>query len=66
MTIKVQRREISYVRKGLGVRVNVTIDGDSLNKDELKKAADGLASDVMHDLVGALYVNATLSKIKVR
>ena len=66
MGINVQRREIGYVRQGLGVRVTITIDGDSLMKDERREAADCLASNIMTALSGSRFINAPLSKIKVR
>lgn len=64
--MKIERKEVSYVRKGLGVRVNITIDGDSLTREELKQAADDLASRIMCVMTDARFVHAPLSRLKVR
>lgn len=60
------RKEVSYVAAGKSVRISIAINHDSLTREELARATDELASSAMLTLASARYVNAPLSKIKVR
>lgn len=64
--MRINRKEISFVRAGFSVRVNVTMDGQGLTREEHKEATELLASDIMRVLSSARFINAPLSKIKVR
>lgn len=66
IAMRINRKEISFVRAGFAVRVNVSLDSEGLTREEQKEATEGLASDIMRVLSSARFVNAPLSKIRVR